>query len=74
MKINALPSVELQGCAIKKLESKRFKEQKTRLKIQCSKLLKYLKDLELQLVIELFLNLPPLHTMQTHNLNAHCAI
>jgi hypothetical protein len=39
-----------------------------------SKLLKYLKDLELQLVIELFLNPPPLHTMQTHNLNARCAI
>jgi hypothetical protein len=26
MKIKALPSVELQGCAIKKLENKQFKE------------------------------------------------
>jgi hypothetical protein len=34
MKIKALPSVELQGCAIEKLENKRFKEQKARLKIQ----------------------------------------
>jgi hypothetical protein len=32
-----------------------------------SKLLKYPKDVQLQLVVELFLNLPPLHTMQTHN-------